>query len=114
MPALALTDTNNLFGALEFSETLRRGRHPADHRLHALAHLRGRARDGGAGAASSTERVADGRIALLAKDAARLRQSHAAFDRGLFRRQRDAARLVTSIADLARAGRGPHRADRRP
>ena len=32
MPALAITDTNNLFGALEFSGEARQGRHPADHR----------------------------------------------------------------------------------
>ena len=31
-PALALTDTNNLFGALEFSEKLAGRRHPADRR----------------------------------------------------------------------------------
>jgi hypothetical protein len=38
MPALALTDTNNLFGALEFSET-GPGPHPADRRLHFVAEL---------------------------------------------------------------------------
>ena len=31
-PALALTDTNNLFGALEFSEKLAGAGHPADRR----------------------------------------------------------------------------------
>ncbi len=35
MPALALTDTDNMFGALEFSEKLAELRHPADHRLPA-------------------------------------------------------------------------------
>ena len=34
-PALALTDTDNMFGALEFSDKMAGGRHPADHRLRA-------------------------------------------------------------------------------
>ena len=32
-PALALTDTDNMFGALEFSEKMAGSGHPADHRL---------------------------------------------------------------------------------
>ncbi len=32
-PALALTDTDNMFGALEFSEKMAGVRHSADHRL---------------------------------------------------------------------------------
>ena len=32
-PALALTDTDNMFGALEFSDKMAGRRHPADHRL---------------------------------------------------------------------------------
>ena len=40
-PALALTDTNNLFGALEFSEKLAWVRHPADRRHAALRPVRG-------------------------------------------------------------------------
>ena len=40
MPALAITDTGNLFGALEFSEALSGKRHPADHRLHAQGRFR--------------------------------------------------------------------------
>ncbi len=39
MPAVALTDTGNLFAALEFSETHGQGRHPADHGLPARARL---------------------------------------------------------------------------
>ena len=35
MPAVAITDTGNLFGALEFSQDLRRQGYPADHRLPA-------------------------------------------------------------------------------
>ena len=41
-PALALTDTGNLFGALEFSEKMAVGRHPADHRLRARRRFRRR------------------------------------------------------------------------
>ena len=39
-PALALTDTDNMFGALEFSEKLARRRHPADRRLRARHRFR--------------------------------------------------------------------------
>ena len=39
-PALALTDTDNMFGALEFSDKLAERRHPADHRLRALRRFR--------------------------------------------------------------------------
>ena len=41
MPAVGVTDTANLFGALEFSEKAARRRHPADHRLQAAGPLRG-------------------------------------------------------------------------
>ena len=41
IPALGLTDTNNLFGALEFSDKLGRRRHPADHRRLARRRFRG-------------------------------------------------------------------------
>ena len=44
-PALALTDTDNMFGALEFSDKMAGGGHPADHRLRARARfLRSRQR----------------------------------------------------------------------
>ena len=39
-PAVGLTDTNNLFGALEFSDKLADSRRPADRRLHAAGRLR--------------------------------------------------------------------------
>ena len=39
-PALALTDTDNMFGALEFSEKLAGVRHPADRRLRARGRFR--------------------------------------------------------------------------
>ena len=54
MPAVALTDTGNLFAALEFSETHGQGRHPADHGLPARARPRraGASRRPRAGAAA--------------------------------------------------------------
>ena len=66
-PALALTDFNNLFGALEFSGTPRRGWHPADRRRTLSLDLRRREARRPAGTSSRAPR-ADGRIALLAKD----------------------------------------------
>ncbi len=39
-PALALTDTDNMFGALEFAEKLAGSRHPADRRLCAGGRFR--------------------------------------------------------------------------
>ena len=42
MPAVALTDTGNLFAALEFSEAAAKAGDPADHRLPARARLRRR------------------------------------------------------------------------
>ena len=39
-PALALTDTDNMFGALEFSEKMAGVRHPADRRLRARRRFR--------------------------------------------------------------------------
>ena len=40
MPAVAITDTGNLFGALEFANVLHRFRHPADHRHRDCARRR--------------------------------------------------------------------------
>ena len=40
MPAVAITDSGNLFGALEFATTLQRGRRAADHRLRDRARAR--------------------------------------------------------------------------
>ena len=37
MPAVAVTDRNNLFGALEFAQYAVKGGHPADHRLRPRA-----------------------------------------------------------------------------
>ena len=54
MPAVGVTDTANLFGALEFSEKAARRRHPADHRLQAAGSLRGGAGIRGAPAGSAT------------------------------------------------------------
>ena len=37
MPAVAVTDTNNMFAALEFSDNGQGGRRAADHRLSGVA-----------------------------------------------------------------------------
>ena len=58
-PALALTDTDNMFGALEFSEKLASVRHSADHRLRARRRFRrrGRATRGCTAASASLPRI---------------------------------------------------------
>ena len=61
--ALALTDTDNMFGALEFSEKLSRRRHPADRRLRAGRRFR---RHRPRRRATATCRPARERIVLLA------------------------------------------------
>ncbi len=67
MPALALTDSNNLFGALEFSETLAKaGIQPI---LGCTLSLNFAAPEEGALSSEPRGSRADGRIALLAKDA---------------------------------------------
>jgi DNA polymerase III subunit alpha len=67
MPALALTDSNNLFGALEFSETLAKaGVQPI---LGCTLSLSFAAAEEGAMSSEPRGSRAEGRIALLAKDA---------------------------------------------
>ncbi len=67
MPALALTDSNNLFGALEFSETLAKaGIQPI---LGCTLSLSFAAPEEGAMSSEPRGSRAEGRIALLAKDA---------------------------------------------
>ena len=70
MPALALTDTNNLFGALEFSETLAEAGIQPIVGCTLVAELRSRARDAQPDNGELRRHVNHGRIALLAKDAA--------------------------------------------
>ena len=88
MPALALTDTNNLFGALEFSEDA--GRRPASSRSSA-------ARSRLSFAAEPEARPDSGELVDARQSRPhraprqgreRLRQSHAALDRGLSLRRR--------------------------
>ena len=62
MPAVALTDTGNLFAALEFSETAAKAGDPADHRLPARARLRRRRRIPATGAPAPRP------VVLLAQD----------------------------------------------
>ena len=62
-PALALTDTDNMFGALEFSDKMAGGRHPADRRLRAGGRFR---RPGRGPARRQRPAVQRPRIVLLA------------------------------------------------
>ena len=69
-PALALTDSNNLFGALEFSEELAgTGIQPIIGMTLSLAFANPQENAGLTTSAESNRPRADGRIALLAKDA---------------------------------------------
>ncbi len=103
-PALALTDTDNLFGALEFSETLAKaGVQPIIGMTLSLA-FASKAQTPGPGTDPHRTR-ADGRIALLAKDA----QGYA----NLMRLSTEAhfaasetGEVVTAIADLASRAEG--------
>jgi DNA polymerase III subunit alpha len=67
MPALALTDSNNLFGALEFSESLAEAGIQPIIGCTLSVNFAGEGETGSGGEARGPR--ADGRIALLAKDA---------------------------------------------
>ena len=103
-PALALTDSNNLFGALEFSETLAEaGIQPIIGLTLSLTFAA--ERDTALSPGELNRPRADGRIALLAKD----QQGYA----NLLRLSTDAyfaasesGEVVTSIADLAGKAEG--------
>jgi DNA polymerase-3 subunit alpha len=103
-PALALTDSNNLFGALEFSEAMAEaGIQPVIGLTLSLT-FSGERDAPGSGAEPNRPR-ADGRIALLAKDA----QGYA----NLMRLSTDAyfaasetGEVVAAIADLAERAEG--------
>ena len=113
MPAVGVTDTNNLFGVLEFSDTLAKaGIQPIVGCTLSLS-FAARMRAGAASGEHAAARAADGRIALLAKDAERLRQSHAALERRLSRRRRDGRLVACPCRSLAAHADGPDRADRR-
>ena len=102
-PALALTDSNNLFGALEFSETLAEaGIQPIVGLTLSLTF----AAERDTAIAGEFHRVrADGRIALLAKDqhgyANLMRLSTDAYFAAS-----ESGEVVTSIADLAARAEG--------
>ena len=103
MPALALTDSNNLFGALEFSESL------AQARIQPIVGCTlslGFATEGEATPGAEIRRPsADGRIALLAKDAEGyanlMRLSSNAYLAAV-----ETGEVVTSIRQLAAQAQG--------
>ena len=77
MPALAIADTNNLFGALEFSEKIAKDGHAADRRLQIAldfgdgAAMAPRGEESGAGRASSCSSPATSRLLNLMHIASR-------------------------------------------
>ena len=102
-PALALTDSNNLFGALEFSETLAEaGIQPI---IGCTVSLTFAAQGESAPGGDNRGPRADGRIALLAKDdqgyANLMRLSTNAYFAAT-----ETGEVVTSIADLAAQAEG--------
>ena len=110
-PALALTDTDNLFGALEFSEKMAGSRHPADRRLPAGGRLRRRARSAAGRRAARLPAPAAHRAARRARG--RLPQPDARWPRAPISRARPARRRTSPAARLADHADGPDRADRR-
>ena len=69
MPALALTDTDNLFGALEFSEVFANAGVQPIVGCSLSVSFADAEEEAGPGSAASRVQRSDGRIALLAKDA---------------------------------------------
>ncbi|MGH6832040.1 MAG: PHP domain-containing protein, partial [Methyloceanibacter sp.] len=102
-PALALTDSNNLFGALEFSETLAEaGIQPIVGLTLSLTFATER-ETAAPGEINRTR--ADGRIALLAKDAVGYTNLMRLSTEAYFAAS-ETGEVVTSIADLAARGEG--------
>ena len=100
-PALALTDSNNLFGALEFSESLAEaGIQPIVGLTLSLDLRRREARRPPERRARAARRI-DGRIALLAKDDAGYANLMRALDQRLFRGGRERRGGHVALADLA-------------
>ena len=101
-PALALTDSNNLFGALEFSETLAEaGIQPIVGLTLSLSFAAERET---AAPGEINRARADGRIALLAKDADGYTNLMRLSTEAYFAAS-ETGEVVSSIADLAaRAG----------
>ena len=104
-PALALTDSNNLFGALEFSEALAEaGIQPIIGLTLSLTFAAERET---AAPGSDLNGAACRRAHRAARQGrARLRQSDAPLDRGLFRGQRVRGEAVASIGQLAARAEG--------
>jgi DNA polymerase III subunit alpha len=105
-PALALTDSNNLFGALEFSEAMAEAAiQPIIGLTLSLTFQSERASMGPANGAEPNRQRAEGRIALLAKDsqgyANLMRLSTDAYFAGS-----ESGEVVASVADLAERAEG--------
>lgn len=104
VPALALTDSNNLFGALEFSEALAgAGIQPIIGLTLSLT-FASEGETSGAGGEINRPR-ADGRIALLAKDAEGYTNLMRLSTEAYFAAS-ETGEVVTSIADLAARAEG--------
>ena len=103
-PALALTDSNNLFGALEFSETLAEaGIQPIIGLTLSLTFAA--ERDTAMSPGELNRARADGRIALLAKDPAGYANLMRLSTDAYFAAS-ESGEVVTSIADLAARAEG--------
>jgi len=103
-PALALTDSNNLFGALEFSETLSEaGIQPIVGLTLSLTFAAERETAAPGGELNRTR--ADGRIALLAKDADGYANLMRLSTEAYFAAS-ETGEVVSSIADLAARAEG--------
>ena len=83
MPAVAITDTGNLFGALEFATACTDAGRPADHRLRDRA----RARRAEAAAGAGRGRAEPDRIVLLVQNETGYRNLMALVSRVLSRRR---------------------------
>ena len=103
-PALALTDSNNLFGALEFSETLAEaGIQPIIGLTLSLTFAA--ERDTAMSPGELNRARADGRIALLAKDPAGY-ANLMRLSTDVYFAASESGEVVTSIADLAARAEG--------
>ena len=111
MPAVAVTDTGNLFGALEFAIAAPRTRHPADHRRHRSASPRA---DDGVGRPASAARpcAEPDRLVLLAQNEAGYANLMALTSRAYLETEQGLAPQL-ALEDLAGPHRGLDRPDRR-
>ena len=117
MPALALTDTNNLFGALEFSDKLSAAAacsRSSAVTLQSISTTRKAERPYRGMPASACRAAPDGFDRAAGHERRRLRQPHEArLPAPILSTAEDEAPHI-KIGLAAAAWRGPHRADRRP